>query len=88
VGEIVASVEQLADEHRRARKVRHIVDISTSLIRQGSMTREEAESLVRFARERILALFPDGQQTYEIVYAHRFRRLIDEYTSRAADPHT
>lgn len=82
----MATPEQLADERIRLLKIKHIVDISTSLIAQGSMSREEAEGLVRFARERILALVPDGEQTYEIVYAHRFRRLIDEFTSPVRNP--
>lgn len=77
--------EQLADEARRALKVRHVVDISTNLIMQGRMSREEADDLVRFAREQILTLFPDGEQAYEIIYAPRFRRLIDEFASSAAD---
>ncbi len=47
---------------------------------QSSMTRSDAESLVALVRERILLLFPDGEETYEIIYAPRFRRLIDEFT--------
>jgi hypothetical protein len=77
----VATGEQLADEARRAQKVRHIVDIATSLIMQSSMTRGDAESLVATVRERILALFPEGEETYELIYAPRFRRLMDEFTS-------
>jgi hypothetical protein len=76
----VASPEQLADEARRAQKVRQVVDIATNLIMQASMTRQEAEGLVAAVRQRILVLFPDGEQTYEIIYAPRFRRLIDEFT--------
>ena len=75
----MATREQLADEARRARKVRHLVDLSTSLIMQSGMTRREAEHLVTVVRERILTLFPDGAETYELIYAPRFRRLIDEF---------
>jgi hypothetical protein len=76
----VASPEQIAEEARRAQKVRQVVDIATNLIMQSGMTRSEAETLVKAVRERILLLFPDGEQTYEIIYAPRFRRLIDEFT--------
>jgi len=75
----VATPEQLADEAARARKVRHLVDLATSLITQSSMTRQDAEHLVMIVRDRILNLFPDGEETYELIYARRFRRLIDEY---------
>jgi hypothetical protein len=44
------------------------------------MSRHEAEAVVAHAREVILQLFPDGEQTYEVVYARRFRRLIEECT--------
>jgi hypothetical protein len=50
------------------------------------MTRPDAEHLVRVVRERILTLFPDGEETYELVYARRFQRLIDEYARRSAQP--
>jgi hypothetical protein len=75
----VATREQLADEARRAQKVRQVVDIATNLIMQSSMTRRDAESLVAVVRERILVLFPDGHETYELIYAPRFRRLLDEF---------
>jgi hypothetical protein len=71
--------EQLADENRRARKVRQIVDIATALIMQSNMTVDEAETLVSAVRHRILTLFPDGGETFELIYAPRFTRLIREY---------
>jgi hypothetical protein len=46
---------------------------------QSGMTRRDAETFVAIVRERILHLFPDGEETYEIIYAPRFRRLIDEF---------
>lgn len=76
----MATREQLADEEARARKVRHLVDLATSLIMQSGMTRRDAQQLVAAMRERILSLFPDGEDTYELIYAPRFRRLIDEFT--------
>jgi hypothetical protein len=82
----VATPEELADETRRVQKVRQIVDIATSLIMQSNMTRQDAESLVAVVRERILLLFPDGQQAFEVIYAPRFTRLIDEFTGSGSPP--
>jgi hypothetical protein len=73
--------EQLADEARRARKVRQLVDIATALIMQSNLTVCDAEALVRMVREQILRLFPDGAETYELIYGVRFTRLIAEYTA-------
>lgn len=75
----MATRDQLADEAARARKVRHLVDLATSLIMQSGMTRHDAEQLVATIRMRILELFPDGEGTYELIYAPRFKRLIDEF---------
>ena len=77
------TLEQLADESRRARKVRQLVDIATALIVQSNMTDRDAEILVREVRARILGLFPEGVETYEVIYAQRFKRLISEYTKPA-----
>lgn len=46
---------------------------------QSGITRRDAETLVQSVRERILDLFPDGEQTYELIYAPRFERIIDEF---------
>jgi hypothetical protein len=75
----VPSREELADETARVRKVRHLVDIATSLIMQAGMSRREAETLVAGVRSRILDLFPGSEDTFEIVYGPRFRRIIDEF---------
>ena len=48
---------------------------------QSGMTRDAAHALVADVRERILTLFPDGTRAYELIYAPRFRRLIDEFTA-------
>lgn len=75
----MATPEQIADEARRAWKVRQLVDIASNLIMQSKMTRQDAEMLVAYVRTQILTLFPDGAETYELIYAPRFRRLVDEF---------
>jgi hypothetical protein len=71
--------EDIEDEGRRIRRVRLVVDLTASLIMQGALGRQEAEALVGTARRAVLTLFPGSEQTYEIVYAHRFQRLLDEF---------
>jgi hypothetical protein len=72
--------EELREEELRIRRVRWIVDLTAGVIMQSRMHRTEAEQLVRGVRTMILRLFPGGDETYEIVYARRFRRLLDEFT--------
>ena len=46
---------------------------------QSDLRRSEAEGLVELARQKVLELFPGREETFAIVYAHRFRRLVDEF---------
>lgn len=68
-----------ADERRRLRVLRTVVDLTTSVLAQGRMTRPEAEALVAAARRRALELFPDKASTYDLILAPRFARLMDEF---------
>jgi hypothetical protein len=74
-----ASDEEIAEEARRARELRVIVDLACSVIAQGGATRAEAEALVSATRRRALALFPGKEETFDIVLAPRFARLIREF---------
>jgi hypothetical protein len=74
------SLEDLRDEQRRLRRVRFIVDFTSSVLMQSGLSRREGEELVGAARERILELFPGREETYEILYARRFARLLDSCT--------
>lgn len=81
------SPEELRDEQRRLRQVRFIVDLATSILMQGNLTRAEGEELVTGARARILGLFPGRESTYEILYARRFAALLETCTHHpSTDP--
>ena len=76
----VATLREIEDEQRRARYVRVIVDLTAAIIMQSRMSRHEAEALIRAARQKVLQLFPGREETYELLYAPRFSRLLDEFT--------
>jgi hypothetical protein len=69
----------LAEEARRARLLRTIVDLTCSVLAQGRLSRAEALELVAATRRRALELFPDKEQTYELILAPRFARLMREF---------
>ena len=77
--ERVATVQELQEEERRIRYVRFIVDFTSGVIMQGTLSRREAEAMVSAARARILELFSGAEHTYELVYSRRFRRLLEEF---------
>ena len=78
-----AEAEAVAEEERRLRQLRMTVDLTCSVIMQGRLSRSEAEELVAAARRRALQLFPDKEETYELILAPRFRRLVDEFSRPA-----
>jgi hypothetical protein len=73
----------LADEARRVRQLRMVVDLTSNVLAQGRLTRAEAEDLVAAARQRALELFPDKAETYDLILAPRFNRLMEEFVGPA-----
>jgi hypothetical protein len=68
----------VAEEQRRADRLRRIVDVACAVLRQGRLTRGEAEAIVASARAQALALFPGKDDVFDLVLAPRFRRILDE----------
>lgn len=68
-----------AEEDLRARQLRMVVDLASSVIVQGGIGREEAEALVAATRRRALELFPGKEDTFDLILAPRFARLIREF---------
>jgi hypothetical protein len=66
----------IQEEARRLRQLRFLVDLTTALLAQEQPPRPEAERLVAATRQRILELFPDKGDTYELILAPRFARLV------------
>jgi hypothetical protein len=72
-------IDPEAEERRRLRLLRTVVDLTTNVLAQGRMSRPEAEALVAAARRRALELFPDKAGTYDLILAPRFARLLEEF---------
>jgi hypothetical protein len=72
----------VAEENRRLRQLRMVVDLTCNVLMQGRLPAEEARELVAAARRRVLELFPDKQTTYELILAPRFARLVREFSAQ------
>jgi len=70
----------VAAEARQVRQLRMVVDLTAAVLMQGRLSRREAEDLVAATRRRALELFPDKEETYALILAPRFARLLDEFT--------
>ena len=65
------------------RQLRASVDLTCAVLRQGRLTRDEAEELVAALRHRALGLFPGKGHVFDLVLAPRLRRIIDEVQPEA-----
>jgi hypothetical protein len=68
----------LADERRRLRELRTSVDLACAVLRQGRLSRAEADQLVAALRTRALELFPGKGHVFDLVIAPRLQRIKDE----------
>jgi hypothetical protein len=69
----------VAEEQARADRLRRTVDVACAVLRQGRLSREEAEALVSDTRRRVLVLFPGKEDVFDLVLAPRFRRIVEEF---------
>jgi hypothetical protein len=81
-----ATPEEIQDEERRSRRLRLVVDITCSVLMQSRLTREEAEDIVATARRCALELFPGKEETFDLILAPRFARLMDEFVGPRVPP--
>ena len=74
----------LIDEERKMRRLRIIVDLTAAVLAEERMTVDEALDLINATRRTVLRLFPGKEDTYDIIYGRRFRRILSERLSSAA----
>jgi hypothetical protein len=70
---------QEEDEARRIRRLQVMMSMVTSVISQDpSLTVEEASELAAGAKRAALAMFPDKELAYDLLYKPRLQRLMRE----------
>jgi hypothetical protein len=73
-----ATQAEIDEESRRARRLRIVVNLTLDVISQGQLPYHEANELVASARRVALQLFPEKGDTYDLIYAPKFARLMRE----------
>jgi hypothetical protein len=68
----------LQEEEKRLRRLRLVVDLSQAVLMQADLTLREAFDIMNNTKKTALALFPDKESVYDLVYAPRLRRIIAE----------
>jgi hypothetical protein len=71
--------EESEDEARRIRRLQIMMSMVSSVISQDpSLTVEEASELAAGAKRAALAMFPDKELAYDLLYKPRIQRLMRE----------
>ena len=67
------------DEARKIRRLQVMMSMVTSVISQDpGLTVEEASELAAGAKRAALAMFPDKELAYDLIYRPRLQRLMNE----------
>jgi hypothetical protein len=67
------------EEARKIRRLQMMIGMVVSVISQDpKLTVEEASELAANAKRAALALFPDKEFAYDIIYKPRLQRLMNE----------
>jgi methylaspartate ammonia-lyase len=68
---------ETAEEARKIRRLQLVMSMVMSVIGQdSSLTLEEASELAAGAKRAALAMFPDKELAYDLLYKPRLQRLI------------
>lgn len=67
-----------AIEERKLRQLRTAVDTAFAILLQADLTIDEALDIVNATKRRALELFPDKEETFDLIYAPRLYRALDE----------
>lgn len=70
--------EALMAEEERLKKLKAIINLTTALLCQADLTLSQAQKLVADARARVLELFPDKGDTFDLIYGSRLRRILTD----------
>ncbi|HYG98388.1 MAG TPA: hypothetical protein VD837_04600 [Terriglobales bacterium] len=73
------SPEEQLDERRRLRRLQIMMNMVMSVIsQQPGLTIEEASQLCADSKRAALAMFPDKEFAYDIIYKPRLQRIMNE----------
>jgi hypothetical protein len=77
--ELSANLSDRDQEARNIRRLQLMISMVMSVISQDhNLTVEEASELVAGAKRAALAMFPDKELAYDILYKPRLQRLMNE----------
>jgi len=77
--EVAATLNESEQEARNIRRLQLMISMVMSVISQDqNLTVEEASELAANAKRAAMAMFPDKELAYDILYKPRLQRLMNE----------
>ena len=81
--EIIPETRQVSpdalEENKLIRRLQMMMNMVMQVIAQdGSLTVDEASQMIADSKKAALAMFPDKELAYEIIWRPRFQRLMRE----------
>jgi hypothetical protein len=73
------SAEERAEEQKLIRRMQMMMNMVMQVIAQdASLTIDEASQMIADSRKAALAMFPDKELAYDLIWKPRFQRLMRE----------
>jgi hypothetical protein len=67
------------EENRKIRRLQLMMNMVMSVLAQDEdITLEQASEMIANAKQAALAMFPDKELAYDLIYRPRFQRLLNE----------
>ena len=73
------TTQALQDEEEKINQLRLIVDRTAHLLMHGRYSAEEVPEVIQQARSKVLELFPDKGDLFDLIYLPRFMRLFRDW---------
>ncbi|ABF43723.1 hypothetical protein Acid345_4724 [Candidatus Koribacter versatilis Ellin345] len=72
-------LQELEDERKKLRRLQIMIDMVMSVIAQDpNLSIEEASQMANDAKRAALAMFPDKELAFDLIYKPRLQRLMRE----------
>jgi len=75
------------DEEKKMRRLRIIVDLTAAILAQEKLNIDEALDMMNATKRAVLRLFPDKENTYDMIYGRRFERILRARFGSIHDEH-
>ena len=69
----------ITEARGRMRRLQTVVDLACAAIRSGTYTHEECLGFIEAARTWAERLCPDRLDLFDMIYARRMQRVIEQY---------